>query len=71
MDWDMVQGQWLQLKGAVQERWGDLTDDDFTRIAGQREHLIGRVQERYGTSREEAEREVDAFVHDLNVLEPW
>jgi uncharacterized protein YjbJ (UPF0337 family) len=71
MDWNMVQGQWLQLKGAVQERWGDLTDDDLARIAGKREQFIGRVQERYGTSRQEAEREVDAFVLDLNVSEPW
>jgi uncharacterized protein YjbJ (UPF0337 family) len=65
MNWDMLQGNWKQFKGAVQERWGDLTDDDFDRIAGQREQFIGRVQERYGSTRETAEREVDDFVNGL------
>jgi uncharacterized protein YjbJ (UPF0337 family) len=65
MDWDMLSGDWKQFKGAVQERWGDLTDDDFDRIAGQREQFIGRVQERYGQTRDVAEREVDDFVAGL------
>ena len=65
MNWDMLEGNWKQFKGAVQERWGDLTDDDFDRIAGQREQFIGRVQERYGSTRETAEREVDDFVNGL------
>ena len=65
MDWDMLEGNWRQFKGAVQERWGDLTDDDFDRIAGRREQLVGRIQERYGQTREAAERDVDAFVEGL------
>jgi uncharacterized protein YjbJ (UPF0337 family) len=65
MNWDTLAGNWKQFKGAVQERWGDLTDDDFDRIAGQREQFIGRVQERYGETRNVAEREVDDFVATL------
>jgi hypothetical protein len=29
MNWDTLSGNWKQLKGAVQERWANLTDDDF------------------------------------------
>jgi uncharacterized protein YjbJ (UPF0337 family) len=65
MNWDQVQGNWTQLKGAVREKWGDLTDDDVDVIAGNREQFVGRLQERYGMMREEAERNVDAFVRDL------
>ena len=64
MNWDEVQGNWKQLKGAVREKWGDLTDDDLDRIAGKRDQFVGRLQERYGMTREEAERNVDEFVRD-------
>lgn len=59
MNWDRVQGNWKQLKGKVQEQWGQLTDDDFDKIEGRREQLVGRIQERYGVAKDEAERQVD------------
>jgi uncharacterized protein YjbJ (UPF0337 family) len=65
MNWDQVRGKWTQLKGAVREKWGDLTDDDLDRIAGDREQFVGRLQERYGMMRDQAERSVDEFVRDL------
>ncbi len=58
MSWDTVKGQWKQMKGAVKQQWGDLTDDDLTRIEGDRDRLIGIVQERYGVARDEADRQV-------------
>ncbi len=61
MNWDQVKGQWKQFTGKAKEKWGDLTDDDFTKIDGQREQLVGRIQERYGIAREEAERQVADF----------
>ena len=64
MNWDEVKGNWKQLKGAVREKWGELTDDDLDRIAGKRDQFVGRLQERYGMTREEAERNVDDFARD-------
>lgn len=61
MNWDRVQGNWKQLKGKVQEQWGQLTDDDFDKIEGRREQLVGRIQERYGIAKDEAERQVDSW----------
>jgi uncharacterized protein YjbJ (UPF0337 family) len=69
VNWDTFEGNWNQFKGAVREKWGDLTDDDLDRIAGNRDQFIGRLQERYGIMRDQAEREADAFVRDLN--EPY
>jgi uncharacterized protein YjbJ (UPF0337 family) len=46
----------------MKSRWGKLTDDDFDRAEGDAEKLVGRVQERYGYARDEAQREVDAFI---------
>jgi uncharacterized protein YjbJ (UPF0337 family) len=61
MNWDQVKGNWKQFSGKIKEKWGDLTDDDLTVIAGRRDQLIGKLQERYGYAREVAEREVDAL----------
>ncbi len=59
MNWDQIEGQWKQLKGSIKERWGQLTDDDLTNIAGKKDQLIGKIQERYGITREEAQRQAD------------
>jgi uncharacterized protein YjbJ (UPF0337 family) len=66
MNWDQLQGQWLQLKGKAKEQWGDLTDDDLDRIDGNRDQLAGRIQERYGIAKEEAERQIDAWAERLH-----
>jgi uncharacterized protein YjbJ (UPF0337 family) len=61
MNWDTVKGQWKQVRGKIQKRWGDLTDDDLDRIEGQRDQLLGAVQKRYGIARDEAEKQVRSF----------
>ena len=34
MDWNRVEGNWKQFKGAAKEKWGKLTDDDLNVIEG-------------------------------------
>lgn len=58
MNTDTLQGQWKQLKGKAQQKWGKLTSDDLDRIEGRQEELVGLVQEKYGYARERAEKEV-------------
>jgi uncharacterized protein YjbJ (UPF0337 family) len=53
-----LEGSWNEIKGKIQERWGDLTDDDLDRIEGKRDQLIGAIQKRYGRARDEAENEL-------------
>lgn len=36
MNWDQAKGSWTELKGKVKEQWGDLTDDEIDRMAGER-----------------------------------
>jgi len=61
MNWDRIEGNWKQMKGKVQAKWGKLTDDHLDVIAGKREQLVGRVQEAYGVGKDEAEKQVDGF----------
>ncbi len=65
MNWDQIAGNWKQVKGAVRQKWGKLTDDDVDVIAGKRDMLLGKIQERHGIAREEAEKELKAWEDSL------
>jgi uncharacterized protein YjbJ (UPF0337 family) len=66
MNDDILAGQWTQMKGSMKSWWGQLTDDDFEDIGGQKDKLIGWVQEKYGRTREQAAHEVDARLKEYN-----
>lgn len=66
MNWDRIEGNWKQLSGKAVEKWGKLTDDQTTVIAGKREQLSGKIQEIYGISKDEADKQVDAFAESLH-----
>lgn len=61
MNKDTLAGDWKQLKGSVQEKWGDLTNDVLDQIEGNREKLVGAVQKSYGVARDEADKQVKAW----------
>ncbi|MFB9949395.1 CsbD family protein [Rhizobium puerariae] len=63
MNWNQVEGNWEQFRGKVQSQWGRLTGDDLDVIAGNRRQLAGKIQERYGKAQEEADREVEDWLH--------
>jgi uncharacterized protein YjbJ (UPF0337 family) len=66
MNWDVIQGQWKQWAGKVKAKWGKLTDNDLTVVGGKKDELLGRLQERYGYAKDDAEKEVDQFLHSLD-----
>ena len=65
MNWDQVEGNWKQMKGAAKQKWGKLTDDDLTVAKGQADALSGRLQERYGITKEEAKRQIRRISDEL------
>ena len=65
MNWDQVAGGWKQFQGQVKEKWGKLTDDDLTVIAGKRDQLAGLLQQKYGYAKDRAEKELDDFLTTL------
>jgi len=62
MNEDRIAGNWKQFKGKLVEQWGKLTDDDLDVAAGKREQLIGKLQAKYGSARDEAEKQLDAWL---------
>lgn len=58
-----LKGNWNQVKGALKEKWADLTDDDFLQIEANNDQLIGKIQERYGIKKEEAEKQIQEYMN--------
>jgi len=46
-----------------------MTDDDVQTLTGAKDRLIGKIQERYGTTKAEAEMQVDAWSISLKEME--
>lgn len=56
-----IRDNWRQMKGAAQERWFRLTDDDLDHIDGRAEVLARRIEARYGVSPDEANRQINQW----------
>jgi uncharacterized protein YjbJ (UPF0337 family) len=65
MDWNVIEGNWKQNQGKIKEKWGKLTQDDLTKINGQREQLEGILQQRYGLAKDMVRKDVDAWLKSL------
>lgn len=52
-------GWWNEMKGKVKQRWGELTDDDFTQTEGKLDELAGRIQRKYGGNIEDIRRQLE------------
>lgn len=66
MNWDRIEGNWKQISGKVNEKWGKLTNDHLNVIDGKREQLLGKVQELYGISKDEANTQIDEFAKAIH-----
>ena len=66
MNWDQIEGNWMQFKGRIREKWGKFTEDDLDVIKGKRDQLVGKLQEKYGIAREEAEGQIRDFLDSFD-----
>ncbi|MBC7856531.1 MAG: CsbD family protein [Pirellulaceae bacterium] len=61
MNWDQIEGKWKEFAGAAKEKWGKLTDNEWTEMKGKRDKLTGVIQQKYGVAKEEAEKQIKQF----------
>jgi uncharacterized protein YjbJ (UPF0337 family) len=66
MNWDTIKGNWKQMAGKAKQKWGKLTDDDLTMIAGKRDELAGILQKKYGYGKDMAEKELNDFTASID-----
>lgn len=60
-----IKGNWNQIKGKLQQKFGDLTNDDLMFIEGKENELLGRLQNRLGKKKEEVIGEIKSIIKDL------
>ena len=70
MNEDIIKGQWKQIRGKAKEWWSKLTDDDLNMINVNLDQLLGKLQEKYGYTREEATRQLDQRLTELQPTVP-
>ncbi len=59
-----LQGRWTEFKGRLKERWGQLTDNEFTQMRGNSEQIVGVIQQKTGAARREVEEFIDQFMNE-------
>ncbi len=67
MNWDQIEGQLKQVGGKLKEKWAKLTDDDLLLLKGKKDMFLGKLQERTGLAKDEAEKELDAFIGKIDL----
>jgi uncharacterized protein YjbJ (UPF0337 family) len=65
MNKDTLQNDWKQLKSAVRQRWGALTDNDLDTVEVKPDQLPALLQARYGYTRDKAQMEIDLFFSNM------
>jgi uncharacterized protein YjbJ (UPF0337 family) len=64
MDKDIIKGRWKEIKGKLRQKWGEVTDDDLSKMQGSYEELSGHLQKKYGYDKDRAKKEIDNFVKE-------
>ena len=54
-----------QLREAIKQRWGVLTDKDLNAVNEKLDQLPGLLQTRYGHTREQAKKEIEQFLSSM------
>jgi uncharacterized protein YjbJ (UPF0337 family) len=66
MNWDTLKGEWNEAKAHIKAKWAKLTDDDLANLEAKKDALVGKVQQRYGIMKDDAERQVDAWIEKFD-----
>ena len=66
MSKDMMQDKSKQLRDAVKQRWGALTDKDVDAVDEKLDQLPGLLQARYGYTSEQAGKEIHLFLSSMD-----
>ena len=62
MNAGILKGQWKEIKGDIQTKWIELTDEDIAEIEGKEEKLLGLLQKRHGYDKDKAAQEYKEFM---------
>jgi uncharacterized protein YjbJ (UPF0337 family) len=64
----LLKGHWNEIRGKVRQRWGELSDDDLSRVQGNYEQLVGLIQRKTGEARNQIENFLSNVASDGSSL---
>ncbi|QDU88014.1 hypothetical protein Pla175_13830 [Pirellulimonas nuda] len=53
---EQMHGAWNDLRGQVKQQWGEIRDDDWSKVEGNVDRLVGYLQTKSGETREQIEK---------------
>lgn len=62
MNQEVLSAKWPMIRRQAKQWWDAFSDADLDEVAGRRELLAAKIQTVYGTSREEAELDINRFL---------
>jgi uncharacterized protein YjbJ (UPF0337 family) len=57
------EGRWQQVRGAIRNTWGKLTDQELEQVRGSWDRLVGTIKEKTGESAEKIERRLQDMLN--------
>ena len=66
MEWDRIERNWRQFRGAVRAHWNLLTDEQLAFIDGKRPALVKKIVEVYALTPEQTDRALTSWTRDLS-----
>ena len=66
-----LEGNWNKVKGALKEKYGELTDDDLVMEEGRAEQWIGKIQTKLGKTRQEIIDEIEEMTSWFHWFHPY
>lgn len=70
MDELRTEGTWNRIKGAIKQKWAELTDDDLKYAEGGADDIVGRIQQRTGRAKDEIRAEIQRLQEEDNKNNP-
>lgn len=65
---EQVTGNWNELKGKIQQHWGQLTDDELQEVEGRVDQLVGLIQQKTGQARQQIEQTIAELSEECSGL---
>ena len=56
-----LQGNWNEIKGKIQEKWGEVTNSELDQLAGKTDQIVGMIQRKTGEAQADIKRYVDSL----------
>jgi uncharacterized protein YjbJ (UPF0337 family) len=62
MNKDIFKGKWQEFKGKIKQQWGEISDDELSKLKGNIEELSGLIQKKYGYTKDRVLKEINDFI---------